>query len=705
MNDLLRAALRYADRGWRVFPLNGKEPIYPGGFTVATTKRRQIKAWWAEHPTANIGIACDSQHGPLVIDIDEPKKHEVDGFKFLRKTFPDLAETTMTARSRQGRLHLYFSPMKNRSHVKRMIRPFRPDGKKVAIDILGDGGYVVAPPSIHPDTGKPYRWINLIDPAPFPRVVVRHLNKKDVFSVAPPLPDIIHEGERDSVLTSLAGTMRRRGATPEAILEALRVENTTRVRPPLPDKQLSKIAFSIGKKPPHVEDEHRTDLGNARRFIEMNHKKVRAILAQRRRPWIIWSGQRWELDATGETERMAKLTVRTLYKDAMNEPDEEKRDELTKFALQSESAHSIRAMLELAATEPEISLTPDQLDANPWLFNVQNGTLNLKTGELQPHRRGDYITKISKVTYDADATAPLWERFLGEIFDGNDEIIAFLKRALGYSMTGDTREHCLFFCYGQGRNGKSTLLEVFRDLMGEYAAQSTFTSFQVQRNDGPRSDIARMRGARFVSAVEANAEKEFDAATIKQMTGGDTVVARKLYEDFAEYKPEFKLWLAANHKPVVREQTVAFWERIRLIPFNVIIPAERRKKNLLHLLRAELPGILNWALEGCLEWQRTKGLHEPERVLKATRSYREEHDVLGEFIESVCVLDETGWTATPALYQAFADWWTETRGHRSTPLSLVWFGRMLSERTTIKQRKRGNTRGWQGIIVKDVSGS
>lgn len=683
--------------------MDGKEPIRgTNGHLDATINRKQIKAWWREYPDANIGIACSSKHGPIVIDIDEAKAHEYDGFKFLRKHFPELEGQTLTARSRAGRLHLYFSPMLNGSTVKRMIKPFRHKDKKVAIDILGDGGYVVAPPSVHPDTGKSYRWLNEVDAAPFPREIVKLLNKRDVFSVAPPLPDTIGEGERDNVLTSLAGTMRRRNASPQAILEALRIENATRVRPPLPDRQLRKIANSIGKKPPHVEDEHRTDLGNARRFIEMNQKKVRAILSRRRRPWVIWSGQRWELDVTGETERMAKMTVRTIYKEALQEPDEEKRDELTKFALQSESAHSIRAMLELAATEPEISLTPDGLDANPWLLNLQNGTMNLKTGELQPHKRSDYITKIAPVVYDDSAEAPLWNKFLREVLNDDEELIAFLQRAIGYSMTGDIREHCLFFCYGQGRNGKSTFLDTIREMLGDYAMQADFTSFQARRSEGPRSDVARLHGSRFVPAVEAQAEKEFDVAAIKQMTGGDKVLARKLYEDFFEYKPQFKLWLAANHKPMVKEQTEAFWSRIRLIPFTITIPVERRKKNLVNLLREEFAGIFNWALAGCLEWQKLRGLKEPERVLKATNAYREEHDILGDFFAAACELDSNAWTATPQLYGAFTEWWTETRGHRSTPLAMSWFGRALGERADLRPRKRHNTRGWQGISVKEI---
>lgn len=701
MNDLLKAALRYARRGWRVFPLNGKEPLIKGGHNRASTDEDRIKRWWDQWPEANIGIACDSENGPIVIDIDAPKKGETGAIKFLRKMGAYKELVTRTAISGAGGRHLYLAPMRNGTRIKRMLRPFRDKkGRKVALDILGDGGYVVAPPSIHPDTGKTYKWSEKIDLLPFPKRIFRFLEKRDIHNVAPPLPDIIREGERDSQLTSLAGSMRRRSATPEAILEALRVENAARVRPPLTDRQLKKIAFSIGKKSPVADDEHLTDLGNARRFVAAHHKKVRSILVQRH-PWLVWQGSRWEPDVTGEVERMAKLTVRALYKDAAECTDDDRRDELLKHALKSESSPRIRAMIELASTEPEISLTPEQLDANPWLLNIHNGTIDLKTGELHEHRRGDYITKLAPVFYDEKAECPRWEQFLAEVLDGNTELIEFVQRAVGYSLTGDVREQVLFFLYGQGSNGKSTFMEIIRSLCGDYATQADFRSFQSVRGDGPRSDIARMRAARFVAAVEARGERGFDETIVKQITGTDVVVARKLYEDEIEFKPQFKLWLAANHKPMVKEQTEAFWRRIRLIPFTVVIPANKRKKTLGEKLTKELSGILNWALAGCAEW-REHGLMPPTSVVKATKEYKEEHDVLGEFLASNCVLDPKGWTSATSLYTAFTDWWMETRGHRSTPVALVGFSRLLSERSDISARKRENIRGWKGILLQDV---
>lgn len=701
MNAMLKAALRYANQyGWRVFPLDGKEPRIAGGFRSATTDTKTIRKWWKKWPDANIGIACDSEHGPVVVDLDEPKDEEFSGFKFLKKLeLPREGLVTRTAVSREGRLHLYFQPMRDGTQLKRMIRPFSYKDRKVAIDILGDGGYVVAPPSVHPDTGEPYTWEARIDLAPFPKRLFRFIAKKSIKQIAPPLPDIIREGERDQLLTSLAGTMRRRGASPRAILEALKIENASRVRPPLSDDQLQKIAKSIGAKDPATDDENLTDLGNVRRFVNQHHERLRSVLIKKANPWYIWMESHWEQDQTGEAMRLAKQTVRSIHLEAERTTDEEKRAAIQQHAYKSEGAERIRAIVDLAKTEPEISIRGDQLDRDSWLFNVENGTIDLTTGKLLKHKKTDYITKLSKIKYDKKAKAPRWMTFLEEIFAGDEALVGFLQRAIGYTLTGDTREHCLFFCYGQGRNGKSTFLETLRGVLADYSTQSDFATFQSTRNEGPRHDLARMRGARMVSAIEARGDRSFDETVIKQMTGGDTVTARNLYESSFEFKPQFKLWLAANHLPLVREQTEAFWSRIYMIPFTIIIPAHKRKKNLGRQLMKELPGILNWALDGCDQWRRN-GLMAPDTVRKAITEYKEEYDVLGEFFRERCKVDEEEWTTRSALYQSFVDWWMETRGRN--PLSHTAFNRLLSERTDIRPRKRDGIRGWRGVGIMDI---
>lgn len=693
----LTAALRYARRGWRVFPLNGKKPYFSSWPEEATTDPRRIKRWWRRWPNANVAILCDSRHGPIVLDIDDPGKNNrgADLVDYL-----DLPPTREARSSLKTKRHLYFDPMTSGVKIPRLIK-VRLDGKKYDLDILGDGGYVVAPPSVHTETGRLYKWISKIRPVPLPESVLQLVpafTEETSKGPAAPLPTIIHEGERDTLLTSLAGSMRRRGASMDAILAALREENITRVVPPLRDKELRKIARSIAKKAPAGRGENLTDMGNARRFVAQ-HREYTRSLPNARHPWFNWEGTRWTPDDTGEVVRMAKSTIRSLYVEAEHCGDADAREQILKHAARSEQASRVRALLELAATEPEIALTPDSLDADPWLLNVENGTVDLRTGELRAHSRDDLITKMAPVEFNEKAKAPTWHAHLDRVFDGDSELVEFAQRAVGYALTGDTREECFFFCYGQGANGKTTFFETIRALLGDYTQQAEFSTFLARRGEGPRNDIARMRGARLVTAVEAQTDREFDLAVLKQLTGGDTVTARRLYEEAMEFKPQHKIFLAANHKPIIREQTEATWRRIRLIPFTVTIPLKDRIQKLSDKIVAdELPGVLNWALEGCRLWQ-VDGLPQPKAITRATKAYREENNIIGEFLVRRCEFEPEGWSSASELYRTFADWWVDVHGPRSSPVSMGQFSRLLSETKNVHTLKRGGVRGWQGISL------
>lgn len=689
--ECLVAALRYARRGWAVFPLNGKKP-FPGsrGFHEATTDPRTIRTWWDRWPHANVGIACDSKRGPLAIDIDGPS-----GAALL----DDLhIHQTREVRSSKHKRHLYFAPIG--VTIPRRIRPF---GKGVALDVLGDGGYIVAPPSRHPDTGKRYRWLDEEQAIlPFPQILLDALQDSPATKKkAPPVPDVIQEGERDAILTSLAGTMRRRNMSEDAILAALREENDARVVPPLPDKDVRRIAKSVMRYTPAGLGEHLTDLGNARRFIHQYSDRVRSRPAAGRRPWLVWDGRRWAPDLSGEVERLAKNTVRSIYMEAMQTTDEDERDRVLKHAAKSEGAPRVRSMLELAVTEPEVVIADEAFDADPWALNVLNGTINLRTGELRPHDKEDLITKLAPVEFDPTAECPRWEIFIHEIMQSDLELVEYVQAALGYSLTGDVREECLFFCYGGGSNGKSKLIETMRALLGDYAQQSDFNTFLTRRSDGPRNDLARMRGARFVTASETQSDRSFDTQVLKLITGRDKVTARMLYQELFEFMPTHKIWLSANHKPQVHEQTEAFWRRLRLLPFLVTFEKGKgRDESLQEKLLMELPGILNWCLAGTRQWL-SHGLKEPKAVRKTTKQYREENDPLGEFLAARTRLDPDTWTITSALYRAYTEWWMQTQGGSGhKPLSPQAFGRALSERRDLQPITRKHIRGWQGITLQ-----
>jgi putative DNA primase/helicase len=359
----------------------------------------------------------------------------------------------------------------------------------------------------------------------------------------------------------------------------------------------------------------RTDLGNAERFVARHGRDLRYVAEWKR--WLVWDGKRWAADDSLEVQRRAQETIRSMWAAVADLPARDQED-WAKHILRSETSGRLSALLECARANERLVVRPAQLDADPWLVTCENGVLDLRTGQLGPHDRALLMTKLVPASFDPEARCDRWERFLHRIMNGNTALIDFLRRAVGYSLTGQTSERCLFFLYGMGANGKSTFLEVLRALLARYAQQADFTSFlETPRGDGPRNDIARLIGARVVTSSEVGEGKRLNESLVKTLTGTDTVTARFLHAEFFEFKPQFKLWLAANHRPVVRGTDPAIWDRVRLIPFTVSIPPMERDSGLLAELLRELPGILAWSVAGCLEWLE-KGLGTPPEVAAAT---------------------------------------------------------------------------------------
>ena len=300
-------------------------------------------------------------------------------------------------------------------------------------------------------------------------------------------------------------------------------------------------------------------------------------------------------------------------------------------------------------------IMPAQLDRYKMAINTPSGLLNLKSGELYEHKAEYYLTKITNVEYSKNTDCPRWESFLKEIFDDDLDLVRYVQKAVGYTLTGSTAEECVFFLYGTGRNGKSTFLDIIRDVMGDYATNIQPETIMIRSNTSSaiNSDIARLKGARFVSSVEPNEGVRINEGLLKQLTGQDVVTARKLYSAEFEFKPEFKLWMATNHKPIIRGTDTGIWRRIHMIPFMVQIPEEKTDKNLRHKLKSELMGIFKWCLDGCLMWQR-EGLKRPKAVLESVREYRREMDVVSAFIEDRCEL--SGAVQSSKLYACYAQW-------------------------------------------------
>ncbi|MHB0913835.1 MAG: phage/plasmid primase, P4 family [Armatimonadota bacterium] len=433
------------------------------------------------------------------------------------------------------------------------------------------------------------------------------------------------------------------------------------------------------------------DLGNARRLVKKHGAKIRYCCDAGK--WLIWDGARWKDDETGELFRMAAETADDLLRAARSFPEQRAFE---RFAVNSGNHRSVQAMVGLAGSLSHVLAR--ELDADPWLLNTANGILDLRTGELRPHDPAAMITKLVPVPYDPAAECPTWERFLSEVFQGDTELIGFIHRAAGYTLTGDTREQVFFILHGRGSNGKSTFLGTLREVMGDYE-QKTSTETLIERERSSTNDLAALRGARFVSAIETSAGKRLAEALVKELTGQDAVVARFLYREFFSYVPTFKLWLACNHVPSIQGQDHGIWRRIRLIPFDVQFAdpgtavGPYKDKGLPERLRAEYPGILAWLVRGCLAWQRD-GLPVPRTVSSATSTLQQEMDQLGGFLAECCVLRPEAEVSARELYAAYGRW-AERVGER--PLSQRFLGLRLSERGVFKKERRREGFVWHGL--------
>lgn len=389
-----------------------------------------------------------------------------------------------------------------------------------------------------------------------------------------------------------------------------------------------------------------TDIANAKRLIDKHSRDLRYTPE---RGWLAWDGRRWAVDE--KSLRVLGYAKRTALEIFDEVKDAEDRDRLYKHAKRSQSKNAIQAMEWLARSEAPASIT--QFDADPWLLNVENGTLDLRTGELRAHQHADLITKLAPVEYDREADCPTWRATLERIFASDGDIIEYLRRLVGYGLTGLSVEQVIHFMHGMGANGKSTVSELVQEMLGDYATVCSPDLIMARRHGGIPNDVARLRGVRLAMMNETGQGARFDEAKLKDLTGGDRLTARFLHAEFFDFRPTHKLIIRGNHKPAITGTDEGIWRRLRLIPFNVVIPTEDRDPYLLDKLRAELPGVLRWAVEGCLSWQRD-GLKPPAAVLAAVSTYRDEADTLGRFIAESCTVRNLAQVKASAFQRAYA---------------------------------------------------
>jgi len=681
---MIERALAYIEAGWAVFPLipNSKRPMTKNGFKDASKAREDVRRWWTEQPDANIGISTGEPSGLVVVDVDV--KNGAKGMESLASLSG--IDPTLTVKTPSGGLHLYYltaGPTRCRT------------GILPGIDIKADGGYVVAPGSVI--DGKPYEWddpeAHLINLPSTVIALMADTGARTTF--APPAGYCIAEGLRNSELASIAGTMRRRGLQTDEITAALKQVNLNRCSPPLPDSEIESIAKSVCRyapapttKPDSGEDEEDrpaglTDDSLALSFSEKYWPDWRYCSAWGY--WLHWDGQRWCRENTLKAFDLARAVCRKAAKACDKQP----------MVAKVSSANTVASVERLAKADRRHAAIIEQWDRDPWLLNTANGVIDLHSGQLRPHDRLGYLTKIAAAGLAPETEQPTrWLSFLNDITNGDTELQSYLARMAGYSLTGITSEHTFFFLYGTGANGKSVFLNTLATVLGDYGTNAAMDTFLESKSDKHPTDLAGLRGARLVTAIEVEKGRRFADAKIKSLTGGDKITARFMRQDFFEFSPQFKLVIAGNDKPYLRDVDEAMRRRLHLVPFTVTVPLEKRDHNLSEKLLAERDAILRWAVNGCLDWQRV-GLNPPACVTSATGEYLESQDSLGRWIADECRVEVNASAATDELYQSWKLWaekWGEYVG------SMKRFAEALQKRG-FKRSRSNKQRLFQGLAL------
>lgn len=743
MDALLDAALEYASRGWAVFPLqpNGKKPTTSNGFYAATTDPEQIRAWWTQTPDANVGLPTGAINGISVVDEDVK-----DGAKG--------AETLAALLAHHGASLDAYAQTRTWSGGRHIVCAYDELAKQgvgcygPGLDGRNDGGYIVAPPSVI--EGQSYQWIIAPDTLlPFPgwlRSVKPSSNGNGAHAEAPDWADAlmlagVDKGERDDQAWRLICHAREAGKSKAECIVRVTLFGS-RCRPPFDPATDTNIMGKIDRayaKPPATAPvvterpwpegvppweaeatveavdpggERFSDYMNATRTLDHSDGALRHA-DEMGAKWMHAGPVKWAVEFPGVVKPYAQRVARLYYEQGAEierlantkDPDAMKRahqkaEIYRRAGLRMESAAGIASMIECLKDLPGIRCSITHFDAHPYWLNTQTGTVDLETGEAWDHRASDLFTKVTGAGFEPSAFAPTWDAFLERVVP-NADTRAFLQRSIGYCLSDSMAEQCMWFLYGLGRNGKSTFLNVIRKALGDYAMTTQASTLMVKRQgDERRNDIAVLKGARLVTATEAEDGQHLAEALIKEVTGEDPVTCRLLYAEYFTFAPTFKIWLAANHKPMVKGQDLAIWRRIHLVPFEQTIPANEVDRGLPAKLGAELDGILAWAYRGWLAY-REVGLDPPREVTEATAAYRAEMDPLADFLEDACLTGKAAlgaYSASSALYGAYREWATEAGINH--PMTMKRLGKELRERGYEPKMDGHGRRGWLGIKPK-----
>jgi P4 family phage/plasmid primase-like protien len=522
-------------------------------------------------------------------------------------------------------------------------------------------------------------------------------------------PQAVKDAHGDTLTYRIVAHLLRDLAVPQREAMVALLEWDARNSPPwgeapLRQKIVRVLKYGrnkIGSALPSAADAPLTDAGNAQRFVAEHGAHVLCCGGIGR--WFVYDGKRWVADDTFEVERLAKETVRRMYSTAAQSPNPK---EIAAWALKSESGAHLDALLKRARSDPAIVVRQDELDGDPWVLNVANGTIDLRTGQLRPHDPADLITKLAPVEYEPSATCPTWDRFLEQATDERAELAGFLRRLAGYSLTGDNSAEVMPAFMGKAASGKTTMTGILQEVAGDYARTGNPELLLTSRNDGGANkaspDLIALRGARLVVFAETAEGRGLSSAMLKRAVSTDRISARALYQGACEFTPTHKAILMTNHRPRVRAADEGTWRRILHVPFDRTCPEKDRDNSLRDKLRAELPGILAWAVRGCLEWQEggggRAGLAAPDCVLNATRQYREEEDPLAPFLADACVIDHAAKVLKGDLFKAYETWCERNKepaeGRRAFDARIADMDHVDSTRI------HGGNRAWTGIGLK-----
>jgi len=449
--------------------------------------------------------------------------------------------------------------------------------------------------------------------------------------------------------------------------------------------------------------EDRSDSGNAAVFVRLMGARVRHVAVWG--AWVVYDGRRWTRDATHLAESLMSEALLTRFdeaKQAASDGDDDAATKMSAWAANSRAAAKQAAALQVARSDRRVVARPEDFDRDPYLFNVQNGTLELRTGKLRPHDPADLITKLAPVAYDPAARSDLWERVLAEATDADEALQGMLQRVAGYALTGDAGEEVFFIFYGPEATMKTTFAEALASTLGDYSQGAEAEAFLSRSHvGGPRDDIAGMEGVRFLVVSEFDRGRKMAEALLKQLTGGDRVRARHLYQTAREFRFTAKLAFHTNHMPAMSDDDGAVWRRAWIVPFTHTIPEEKRDPTVkARLCDPQVSGaaILAWAVRGCLEWQR-RGLGKPPAVANATQAVRLSMDPLADFLSDNCIAEPGAWTASTALRSAYEQW---AKDNRRKPVGLSEWGTRLNARGFEASRHgHKRDRGWLGVRMVD----